>query len=58
MSRRDEWLEFWERRETPFLRALPYALLVLCIGFDVATRHGFDRTDDGRPCASPSAPPR
>ena len=43
MSRREEWLEFWERREMPFLRALPYALLVLCIGFDVAARHGVDR---------------
>ena len=42
MSRRDEWLEFWERRETPFFRALPYALLILCTGFDVAARHGFD----------------
>jgi signal transduction histidine kinase len=40
MSRRDEWLEFWERREVPFLRALPCTLLVLCIGFDIATRHG------------------
>ncbi len=43
MSRREEWLEFWERREMPFLRVLPYALLVLCIGFDVAARHGVDR---------------
>ena len=42
MSRRDESLEFWERREVPFLRALPYALLILCTGFDVAARHGFD----------------
>ena len=41
MSRREEWLEFWERREAPFLKALPYVLLVLCVGFDVATRHGF-----------------
>jgi signal transduction histidine kinase len=40
MSRRDEWLEFWERREMPVLRVLPYALLVLCLGFDIATRHG------------------
>ena len=40
MSRRDESLEFWERREVPFFRALPYALLVLCMGFDVAARHG------------------
>src|ERR1700733_1336399 len=40
MSRRDEWLEFWERREVPFFRTLPYALLVLCVAFDIATRHG------------------
>ncbi|HEY1567721.1 MAG TPA: sensor histidine kinase [Solirubrobacteraceae bacterium] len=40
MSRREEWLEFWERREAPFLRLLPYVLLVLCVGFDVATRKG------------------
>jgi signal transduction histidine kinase len=40
MSRREEWLEFWERRETPFLRLLPYVLLLLCVGFDIATRHG------------------
>jgi signal transduction histidine kinase len=39
-SRREEWLEFWERREAPFLRALPYVLLLLCAGFDIATRHG------------------
>ena len=31
MSRREEWLEFWEGREAPFLRALPYVLLVLCV---------------------------
>jgi signal transduction histidine kinase len=43
MSRREEWLEFWERREAPFLRALPYVLLVLCVGFDIATRHGFGK---------------
>src|SRR6185312_7946949 len=42
MSRREEWLEFWERREAPFLRLLPYVLLVLCVGFDIATRHGVD----------------
>src|ERR1700742_1952358 len=40
MSRREEWLEFWERREAPFLRLLPYVLLVLCVGFDIATRKG------------------
>ena len=43
MSRRDDWLEFWERRETPFFRALPYILLILCTVFDVAARDGFDR---------------
>jgi signal transduction histidine kinase len=41
MSRREEWLEFWERREAPFLRVLPYVVLLLCVAFDVATRHGF-----------------
>ncbi len=41
-SRRDEWLEFWERREVPVLKAMPYALLLLCVGFDIATRHGVD----------------
>jgi signal transduction histidine kinase len=40
MSRREQRLEFWERREAPFLRVLPYVLLLLCIGFDIATRHG------------------
>jgi signal transduction histidine kinase len=40
MSRREEWLEFWERREAPFLRLLPYVLLVLCVVFDIATRKG------------------
>ena len=40
MSRREEWLEFWERRESSFLRLLPYVLLVLCVAFDVATRKG------------------
>ena len=42
MSRHDEWLEFWERREVPVLKAMPYALLLLCVGFDIATRHGVD----------------
>jgi hypothetical protein len=35
MSRREEWLEFWEGGEVPFLRALPYVPLVLCAGFDI-----------------------
>ncbi len=34
-SRRNEWLDFWERRELPVLTALPYVLLTLCIGFDL-----------------------
>ena len=41
IRRREDWLEFWERREAPFLRAMPYVLLLLCVAFDVATRHGF-----------------
>jgi signal transduction histidine kinase len=32
-SRRDEWLDFWERRELPVLTGLPYLLLTLCTGF-------------------------
>src|ERR1700759_3129352 len=43
MSRREEWLEFWERRESSFLRLLPYVPLGLCVAFDVATRHGGGR---------------
>jgi signal transduction histidine kinase len=35
-------LEFWERREMPFFRALPYPLLGLCAIFDVAVRHGIN----------------
>jgi len=33
-SRREEWLDFWERRELPALTGLPYLLLTLCTGFD------------------------
>ena len=54
-SRREEWLEFWERREAPFLRLLPYVLLLLCVAFDIATRHGFGsgmRTDLGLAAAA------
>ncbi|HXD67789.1 MAG TPA: sensor histidine kinase [Solirubrobacteraceae bacterium] len=40
IRRREDWLEFWERREAPFLRAMPYVLLLLCVAFDVAARHG------------------
>ncbi|MGH2870976.1 MAG: sensor histidine kinase [Solirubrobacteraceae bacterium] len=42
IPRHEEWLERWERRELPFLRVLPYVLLVLCVGFDLATRGGVD----------------
>jgi signal transduction histidine kinase len=34
-SRREEWLDFWERRELPVLTGLPYLLLALCTGFDL-----------------------
>jgi signal transduction histidine kinase len=34
-SRREEWLDFWERRELPVLTALPYVLLTLCTGVDL-----------------------
>src|ERR1700691_3974302 len=37
-SRREEVLDFWERRELPVLTALPYVLLTLCTGF--AAIHG------------------
>jgi signal transduction histidine kinase len=40
MPRVDEQLEFWERHEVSFFRALPYPLLFLCAVFDVALRHG------------------
>src|ERR1700744_45413 len=40
-SRRDEWLDFWERRELPVLTALPYVLLTLCTAFAVMQgQHG------------------
>lgn len=46
MSRRDEWLEFWERRELKFFTAMPYPLLALCVVFDLVTRHGLrERTE-------------
>jgi signal transduction histidine kinase len=32
-SRREEWLDFWERRELPVLTGLPYLLLTLCTAF-------------------------
>jgi signal transduction histidine kinase len=34
-SRREEWLDFWERRELPVLTALPYVMLTLCTAFAV-----------------------
>jgi signal transduction histidine kinase len=37
---RDEWLEFWERRETPVLEAMPYVLLVFATSLDIAVRGG------------------
>jgi signal transduction histidine kinase len=43
MSRRDEWLEFWERRELSFFMVLPYPLLALCVLFDLITRHGLNQ---------------
>ena len=34
-SRREEWLDFWERRELPVLTGLPYVLLTLCTAVDL-----------------------
>jgi signal transduction histidine kinase len=34
-SRREEWLDFWERRELPVLTSLPYVLLTLCTAVDL-----------------------
>jgi signal transduction histidine kinase len=39
-SRREEWLDFWERRELPVLTALPYVLLTLCTGVDLFAAGG------------------
>src|ERR1700722_20343788 len=39
-SRREEWLDFWERRELPVLTALPYVLLTLCTGVDLLAAGG------------------
>jgi signal transduction histidine kinase len=39
---RDERLEFWERREIRFIAALPYVLLALSVGLDIASRGGLD----------------
>jgi hypothetical protein len=39
-SRREEWLDFWERRELPVLTGLPYLLLTLCTGFDLLAGGG------------------
>jgi signal transduction histidine kinase len=46
ISRREEWLEFWERRELKFFTAIPYPLLALCVVFDLVVQHGFrERTE-------------
>jgi signal transduction histidine kinase len=39
-SRREEWLDFWERRELPVLTGLPYVLLILCTGVDLIAAGG------------------
>jgi signal transduction histidine kinase len=39
-SRREEWLDFWERRELPVLTGLPYVLLTLCTGVDLFAAGG------------------
>ena len=33
-TRRDDWLDFWERRERAVLTVLPYVLLALCAAAD------------------------
>lgn len=38
---REDWLEFWERLELPFLSAIPYVLLVVALAIDMASRSGF-----------------
>ena len=39
-SRREEWLDFWERRELPVLTGLPYVLLTLCTAVDLVAGGG------------------
>ncbi len=39
-SRREEWLDFWERRELPVLTGLPYVLLTLCTAVDLLAAGG------------------
>jgi hypothetical protein len=39
-SRREEWLDFWERRELPVLTGLPYVLLTLCTAVDLFAAGG------------------
>jgi signal transduction histidine kinase len=34
-SRRNEWLDFWEHRETKVFTGLPYVMLSLCTAFDL-----------------------
>ena len=53
-SRREEWLDFWERR-TPVLTALPYVMLTLCTAFAVLTRGSAACRSTWR---SPRRPPR
>jgi two-component sensor histidine kinase len=39
-SKRDEFLDFWQRRERWFMVAAPYVLLSLCVIVDAASRPG------------------
>ncbi len=39
-SRRNEWLDFWERRELKVFTGLPYVLLALCTAFDLLAGGG------------------
>src|ERR1700733_8661363 len=39
-SRREEWLDFWERRGLPVLTGLPYVLLTLCTAVDLLAGGG------------------
>jgi signal transduction histidine kinase len=39
-SGRNEWLDFWERRELKVFTGLPYVLLALCTGFDLLAGGG------------------
>lgn len=37
-SKREEFLDFWQRRELRFITAMPYVLLVMCLIADVFMR--------------------